>query len=84
MSFFFKLLLRIFDVAGQFDQYESARERGNGKVLEFATFKIRKSIITKMIDVRNVDKLTAARTKMKVGKLRANARNTNTDFGISI
>ena len=56
--------------------------------------------MAKMIDVRNVTKLTMARTNMNIGKVRlnleqwrsqsrqlkcgANVRTTNTDFGVSI
>ena len=53
-----------------FDQDESSGQRGNGKVLESATLEIRKSIMTKTIDVWNVNKLPTAQTKMEVGKLR--------------
>ena len=64
MYFFLKMLLN------SFDQDESSRQRGNRKVLESATFEIRKSIMAKTIDMWNVNKLTAAQTKMEVGKLR--------------
>ena len=50
-----------------FDQDESAR--GDGKIEEAVTFEIRKSIMAKRIGAWNVNKLTAARTKMEVGKL---------------
>ena len=44
---------------------------GNGKVLESAAFEICKSIVNgvKIIDVWNVNKFTAARTKMEVAKI---------------
>ena len=52
-------------------QDESARQRGNGKVLQSTAFEVRKNIMSpKMVDVWNVNKLTEARTKMEVGKLR--------------
>ena len=68
MSFFFKLLLRTFDVVRQLRpcharQVNKTRQRGNGKVLN--------SACAKMVDVcvRNVNKHTKARTKMEPGKL---------------
>ena len=43
------------------------RLRGMTAMLEMA-LEIRKSIMNKMIEVSNVNKLTTARTKMEVGK----------------
>ena len=69
-GFFFKLLLKIFDVVGQVQpSIVNWRQRGNEKVLESAVFEICRSIMTKMIDVWNVNKLTASWTKMELGKL---------------
>ena len=69
-GFFFKLLLKIFDVVGQVQpSIVSWRQRGNEKVLESAVFEICRSIMTKMIDVWNVNKLTVSLIKMELGKL---------------
>ena len=54
--FFFKLLLKIFDVVGQVQP-------------SIVSWRICRSIMTKMIDVWNVNKLTASWTKMELGKL---------------
>ena len=52
-----------------------ARQRGNGKVLEsplqYSKFVNQNG--AKMVDLWNVNKLTEARTKMEVGKLRTKA-----------
>ena len=75
-----------------FSQKESARQCGNGKVLESARFDICKSIMAKMIDVSNIIQLIAAQIKMEVGKLQSmmkselsikvgvNVGKINTDF----
>lgn len=69
-GFFFKLLLKIFDVVGQVQpSIVNWRQRGNEKVLESAVFEICRSIMTKMIDVWNVNKLTVSWIKMELGKL---------------
>lgn len=69
-GFFFKLLLKIFDVVGQVQpSIVNWRQRGNEKVLESAVFEICRSIMTKMIDVWNVNKLTVSLIKMELGKL---------------
>ena len=63
--FFFKLLLRIFDAVWQLRlstmQHELSNQGKCGNVNYNGS---------KMIDRWNVNKLTAARTKMEVGKLR--------------
>ena len=51
-------------------QHESSRQRGNGKVLESASFEIRNHNGTKMITRWNFNKLTKTRTKMEAGNLR--------------
>lgn len=69
-GFFLKLLLKIFDVVGQVQpSIVNWRQRGNEKVLESAVFEICRSIMTKMIDVWNVNKLTVSLIKMELGKL---------------
>ena len=69
-GFFFKLLLKIFDVVGQVQpSIVNWRQHGNEKVLESAVFEICRSIMTKMIDVWNVNKLTVSLIKMELGKL---------------
>ena len=82
MSFFFKLLLRTFDVVRQLRPWHARRvsktgQRRNGKVLEsnLQLSKIANHNSAKMIDVCvwNVNKLTEARTEMEVGKLRTRA-----------
>ena len=45
-------------------QDDSARKRGNGKAPELASFEIHKS----MIELWNINKLTAAPTKTEAGK----------------
>ena len=41
----------LFDIFDQAKQDESARQRGNGKVLESATFELENHIGAKMVDV---------------------------------
>ena len=48
---FFKLLLRTSMLLDKFDRDALAGQRGNGKILESATFEICKFIIAKMINV---------------------------------
>ena len=69
MYFFFKLLLRIFDVVGQMWLCKTSQRR-NKKFLEFANGDVRNTLIyncTKRIDVWNINKFTPARTKMEAG-----------------
>ena len=60
-----------FDIFDHAKQDESARQRGNGKVLESATFEFENHIGAKMVDVWNVNKLTKAN---EVGE---NVKKTN-------
>ena len=61
----------LFDIFDQAKQDESARQHGNGKVLESATFEFENHIGAKMVDVWNVNKLTKAN---EVGE---NVKKTN-------
>ena len=79
MSFFFKLLLRTFDVVGQLRPYHIAMQDESGRqdsreMERFWNLQLTKFVNhngAKIVDVcvLNVNELTEARTKMEAGKI---------------